>query len=69
MMPQMTGMDLHAELARVVPEQASQMIFLTGGAFTDSAIAFLDAVSNPRVDKPFSSLHLRAVIKDALARP
>ena len=34
MMPQMTGMDLHRELAAELPDQAARMIFLTGGAFT-----------------------------------
>ncbi len=45
MMPVVTGMDLHAELTRLVPEQAARMVFLTGGAFTHSARAFLDRVS------------------------
>jgi PAS domain S-box-containing protein len=34
MMPQMTGMDLHARLLQVAPDQAARLIFLTGGAFT-----------------------------------
>jgi signal transduction histidine kinase len=64
MMPQMTGMDLHAELLRVMPEQASRMVFLTGGAFTPDARAFLDQVPNQRVEKPFDTQHLRSIIND-----
>lgn len=66
MMPQMTGMDLHAELSRVAQEQADRMIFLTGGAFTSRARAFLDETPNQRVEKPFDGLHLRALINDRI---
>jgi len=58
MMPDMTGMELHAELARHAPQQAERMIFLTGGAFTPAARAFLDDTPNPRVEKPFDVKHL-----------
>ncbi|HKO92233.1 MAG TPA: ATP-binding protein, partial [Polyangiaceae bacterium] len=34
MMPQVTGMDFHKELIDTVPDQASRMVFLSGGAFT-----------------------------------
>ena len=66
MMPQMTGMDLHAELSRVAREQADRMIFLTGGAFTTGARAFLDETPNQRIEKPFDTLHLRALINDRI---
>jgi CheY-like chemotaxis protein len=66
MMPQMTGMDLHAEFARVAPEQADRMIFLTGGAFTSRARAFLAEVSNIRLDKPFDVFQLQTLINDSI---
>ena len=66
MMPQMTGMDLYEELTRVSVDQAERMIFLTGGAFTAQARAFLDAVTNQRVDKPFDAIHLRSIINDRI---
>ena len=66
MMPQMTGMDLHAELSRVVREQADRMIFLTGGAFTVRARTFLAEVPNQRIEKPFDPTHLRALINDRI---
>ena len=34
MMPEMTGMDLYAELEQLAPDQAARMVFVTGGAFT-----------------------------------
>ncbi len=66
MMPQMTGMDLHAELLRAVPQQAAQMIFVTGGAFTPGAREFLDNVPNQRIEKPFDPQHFRALINDRI---
>jgi CheY-like chemotaxis protein len=66
MMPQMTGMELHAALERLAPDQAAGMVFVTGGAFTPSARAFLDAVPNQRIEKPFESRQLRAVLNDRI---
>ena len=66
MMPQMTGMELHAELAILAPEQATRIVFVTGGAFTAGARAFLDAVPNQRLEKPFESQRLRAVLNDRI---
>jgi signal transduction histidine kinase len=62
MMPEITGMEIHAELARAAPEQAARMVFLTGGAFTAGAREFLEAVPNPHLDKPFDIRSLLAAI-------
>ncbi|HEX6241494.1 MAG TPA: PAS domain S-box protein [Polyangiales bacterium] len=62
MMPELSGMDFHRELTSSHPQLASQVIFLTGGAFTAGADEFLDCVSNPRLDKPYSPRELRALI-------
>jgi len=43
----LTGMDFYRELGAVAPEQPSRVIFSTGGAFTPSARAFLEAVEIP----------------------
>ena len=59
MMPEFTGVDLHAELTRQRPHVASAMVFLTGGAFTPAARAFLAAVPNLRLEKPFDTRALR----------
>ena len=39
MMPVMTGMDLHAALMALAPDQAERMVLLTGGVFTPTARA------------------------------
>jgi PAS domain S-box-containing protein len=62
MMPQMTGMDLHAEAVRCCPEQAERIVFLTGGAFTPQSQEFLERVPNAHLDKPFDTEQLRALV-------
>lgn len=66
MMPQMTGMELYGELRRLSVEHAERVIFLTGGAFTSAARAFLDEVPNLRVEKPFDAQLLRALLNDRI---
>ncbi|HLU68440.1 MAG TPA: response regulator [Kofleriaceae bacterium] len=66
MMPVMTGMDLHGALLASAPDQARRMVFLTGGAFTPAARAFLDRVPNARLEKPFDVQNLRALVNDRL---
>jgi ligand-binding sensor domain-containing protein/signal transduction histidine kinase/CheY-like chemotaxis protein len=64
MMPDLTGMELHMELTVAVPAVAKRMVFLTGGAFTPAARAFMDRVENERVDKPFDPQKLREQVRD-----
>jgi CheY-like chemotaxis protein len=68
MMPQMTGMEFHAELARAAPRMAERIVFLTAGAFTSTAKQFLDRVPNRRLEKPFDARALRATIHKLVAR-
>jgi signal transduction histidine kinase len=63
MMPQVTGMDLHQRLAHDLPEQAERMVFITGGAFTARAQAFLEGVTNARIDKPFDTRVVKALVR------
>ena len=69
MMPDMTGMDLHARLAEARPDQAARMVFMTGGAFTDRARRFLEATKNPTLTKPFDVADLDRTIADVLRPP
>jgi PAS domain S-box-containing protein len=66
MMPEMTGMDFHAELARLSPEDAGRMVFVTGGAFTSAATEFLDRVANERLEKPFNAKEVRDLVQRLL---
>jgi hypothetical protein len=64
-MPEVTGMEIYEELARIAPDQAKRMVFLSGGAFTERAREFLDQVPNPRIEKPFEMTNLMAIIAGA----
>ena len=66
MMPEMTGMALHDRLAAANPDQAAKMVFLSGGAFAQEAIEFLQRVPNARLEKPFTSTELRAAVTNLL---
>ncbi len=67
MMPEMSGMELHQAVANHSPGLAGRMVFLTGGAFTANARAFLSHVPNHRVEKPFSTQELRGLVQSLLA--
>lgn len=64
MMPHMTGMDLYGEIARIAPEQAARMVFLTGGAFTPRAQDFLLDGTKVHLEKPVDSAALRRVVAE-----
>jgi signal transduction histidine kinase len=67
MMPEMSGMEFFEAVTRDHPALARRIIFLTGGAFTPRAQAFLAEVPNARMDKPFDPKQLRALV-DTLLR-
>lgn len=62
MLPDGTGMELHAELLASDPALAERMVFATGGAYTDAAVAFLGSVPNLRIEKPFNLRELRVLV-------
>jgi CheY-like chemotaxis protein len=67
MMPQMTGMELHARVASRDPALANRMIFMTGGAFTEAAARFVAESRAPCFDKPFEPARLREAVERAAA--
>ncbi|MFL5345097.1 MAG: two-component regulator propeller domain-containing protein [Hyalangium sp.] len=67
MMPEMTGMELHAQLEAAAPERAQRMVFVTGGAYTPAAQSFLERVTNPRLEKPFEPEKLRERVREWVA--
>jgi len=59
MMPEGTGMDLHARLLEVAPALATRMLFVTGGAFTPAAEEFLERPEIRSLEKPITLDQLR----------
>jgi CheY-like chemotaxis protein len=68
MMPGMTGMDLHEIVCRERPDMAPRFVFLTGGAFTERAAAFVAREDITTILKPFDLAQLEATIQSRLAR-
>jgi PAS domain S-box-containing protein len=66
MMPELSGMELEARIARATPNMVGRIVFMTGGAFTPAARAFLEG-GRPHVEKPIDSAALRAVLAERLA--
>jgi CheY-like chemotaxis protein len=62
LMPGMNGMELHAELERLSPALAERMVFLSGGAYTPAARAFLSRPGREVIEKPFDLDTIRASI-------
>ncbi len=62
MMPDIGGADFYDALRERHPELLERIIFLTGGAFTARARAFLEEVDNLRLEKTFDVQHLRTII-------
>jgi len=63
MMPGMSGMEFYDAVARERPRVAERMVFMSGGAFTPSARAFLDRVPNERIEKPFNLSVVRELVQ------
>ena len=65
MMPEMNGMELYAHLP---VRYRDRLVFVTGGAFTPQARAFLAEPGRVRLDKPFSEEQLRRAIAGVAPR-
>jgi CheY-like chemotaxis protein len=62
MMPEMTGMELHAVVSRSHPGVERRFVFMTGGAFTPRASQFLSEVKNQCLEKPFDLEVVRTLL-------
>ncbi len=65
-MPEMSGMEFFAALQRQFPHLAGRVVFVSGGAFTPGAQAFLDKVENEVLDKPFTLARVRDLVQRML---
>jgi PAS domain S-box-containing protein len=69
MMPGMSGMEFYTVLAELDPRMAARVVFVTGGAFTPEANAFLDRIANERMEKPFHFKQLRELVRKFVKGP
>ena len=66
MMPEMTGMELHAAVSKQNIKLSERFVFITGGPFTPEARLLFDAVTNPCIQKPFTPTDLANVLESAV---
>ena len=64
MMPEVSGMQLADEIARVKPGLAKRMVFMTGGAFSDDARDFVESADTRVLEKPLSAQEIRDCVAD-----
>lgn len=62
LMPNMTGMELYENIRYANPAVADRFVFMTGGAFTAGAKAFIDMVTRPLLTKPFTDRELQRAL-------
>jgi CheY-like chemotaxis protein len=67
MMPETSGVDFYDAVKKIRPELLPRILFMTGGAFSARAAAFLSAIPNVTVEKPFEPLSLRAAVEKPVA--
>ncbi len=66
MMPDCTGVDVHAFVQRARPALEPHMLFTTGGAYTPRAVAFVATVEARCLDKPFTPNAIVAAVERAV---
>jgi PAS domain S-box-containing protein len=66
MMPDMSGMDFYDAVRALSEPVAARIVFMTGGAFTPRSRAFLQRIPNARLEKPFETRQLRALVAERL---
>jgi signal transduction histidine kinase/ActR/RegA family two-component response regulator len=62
LMPEMTGIELFGEIERHFRSQAERMVFMTGGATSESSRQFIEEHSARVVNKPFHPAEIEAAV-------
>ncbi len=62
MMPEMSGMEVYERVRALAPHYVDRFVFMTGGAFTPEARAFVARIGRPTLTKPFCERDLEAAI-------
>jgi two-component system, cell cycle sensor histidine kinase and response regulator CckA len=68
MMPDLGGKDLYEAVRRTHSGLERRFIFVSGGAFTANAREFLEAIPNPKLEKPFNEPALRQIVQELVSR-
>jgi PAS domain S-box-containing protein len=68
MMPRMSGREVYDRIREQWPGRERRIVFVTGGAFVPALAAFLEAIDNLKLDKPFTIESVLALVRDAKQR-
>jgi CheY-like chemotaxis protein len=68
MMPDLTGIDVFHTVERLYPEIASDVVFMTGGTFTERAQTFREQSRNAFLEKPIDLGRLSRLVRERAAR-
>ncbi len=68
MMPEVSGMDVYDRVAGSLPHLAQRFVFMSGGVFTERAVALKATPGVRFIKKPISIDDLRAVVREAMRR-
>lgn len=67
MMPELSGVDLYERVRSAHPAVAARFVFMTGGAFTERARAFLAEHHLKQIEKPFPLERVEELVAEARA--
>jgi len=68
MMPDMNGMQVYERVLLERPSVADRLVFMTGGAYTAEARAFLDRHVDAQLEKPFDMARFESLLKIRIRR-
>jgi signal transduction histidine kinase len=64
MMPDVSGVEVYRQVVERRPELAQKFVFMTGGAFTPKARAFLEETAIACLEKPFELRQIRDLVAE-----
>ncbi len=67
MMPEVSGIEVYESVAACRADLAKRFVFMTGGAFTPAARAFLEATPLVCLEKPFELAQIRELVAERTA--
>mgnify|MGYP003998880429 CR=1 FL=1 len=68
-MPEVNGAEFYRRLGEDWPQAQDRVVFMTGGVFCGEMEAFLNALPNPTLTKPFDLTELRELISGMMQSP
>lgn len=65
-LPDLSGIEIYARIARDKPEMTKRFVVMTGGAVTNESRDFLDEYQGPLLNKPFTLSQVESLVSGIL---